>query len=150
MKLRAPFEIYHENTHIGNADGHVCSAENPEIADQLLEILNGSEPRPIWEYHEDMGPVLWWWWIKPEHYPEDGHYIPGHWAGEPPYVGTPNDMGFTVEFEVDMRMLTDADPQGKESTYTISRMVGGWPGYHTHFTLIPMPKVPDATPEAAA
>ena len=36
--------------------------------------------RPIKEYHEDMGNVLWW------KFPIE----------EPPYVGTPNDLGFPV------------------------------------------------------
>jgi len=69
--------------------------------------------RPISEYHEDMGNVLWW------KFPID----------EPPYVGSPLDLGFTVEVE----LRTHAN-----SSKT-ALMVGGWPGYHTHFTLIETP-----------
>ena len=50
--------------------------------------------RPLEEWHEDYGDVLWW--IFP--------------IEEPPYVGSPLDMA--------------------------------WPGYHTHWTLIPMPQPP--------
>ena len=50
--------------------------------------------RPLDEWHEDFGDVLWW------RFPVD----------EPPYVGTPLD--------------TD------------------WPGYHTHWTDIPIPLPP--------
>lgn len=46
--------------------------------------------RPLTEWHEDIGPVLWW-------------DLP---VQEPPYVGSPND--------------TD------------------WPGYHTHWSPIPV------------
>jgi hypothetical protein len=34
-----PFENYHE-TDIGDQDGHVCTAENPEIAATLVFLLN--------------------------------------------------------------------------------------------------------------
>lgn len=47
--------------------------------------------RPLCEYHQDMGSVVWW------EFP----------IMEPPYCGSP----------------LDSD----------------WPGYHTHFTLIPIP-----------
>lgn len=72
--------------------------------------------RPISEYHEDMGPVLWW------KFPID----------EPPYCGGPNDCGHTVE----MRHYEN----GKVKT--VRTNVGGWPGYHTHFTLIDVPEKP--------
>jgi hypothetical protein len=71
---------------------------------------------PISEYHEDMGPVLWW------KFPLE----------EAPYCGTPLDTGFVVEVSV---AIFDG---GKKMT----QMVGGWPGYHTHFTPIEMPDVP--------
>ncbi|WP_116116770.1 hypothetical protein [Paraburkholderia sp. BL6669N2] len=38
-----------------------------------------AEPRPLDEYHEDYGNVVWWCW-------EDGE-----WLGEPAWIGTPND-----------------------------------------------------------
>jgi hypothetical protein len=74
------------------------------------------KPRPIWEYREDMGDVLWW------KFPID----------EPPYVGSPLDLGETIEIEI--RDLTH--------TSTLRRTVGGWPGHHTHFTPIPIPDEP--------
>lgn len=46
--------------------------------------------RPLTEWHEDIGPVLWW-------------DLP---VQEPPYVGSPNDTE--------------------------------WPGYHTHWSPIPV------------
>lgn len=73
--------------------------------------------RPIDEYHEDMGDVLWW------KFP----------IVEPPYVGSPLDLGHAIEFEV-------RDP--KRST-TYMRNVGGWPGYHTHWTPITIPDQPE-------
>lgn len=71
--------------------------------------------RPISEYHEDMGPVLWW------RFPID----------EPPYVGSPLDLGFPIEMTIDW--------QGGVPLKTRVH-VGGWPGYHTHFT--PLPEAP--------
>ncbi|WP_182422048.1 hypothetical protein [Aureimonas sp. ME7] len=35
--------------------------------------------RPIDEWHEDYGPVIWWAWEN------------GQWMGEPAWIGTPND-----------------------------------------------------------
>ena len=82
--------------------------------------------RPIDEYHEDMGTVLWW------KFPIE----------EPPYVGSPNDVGREVEVTIEASMATRVGQVGKDSSYSFSRMVGGWPGYHTHFTTIPIPMVP--------
>jgi hypothetical protein len=85
---------------------------------QLVELMT---PRPISEYHEDMGSVLWW------KFPIDG----------PPYVGTPNDCGFTVKVETKVTTYN-----GAQFTSVPNFDVGGWPGYHTHFTPIPTPAVP--------
>ncbi|MEM1046447.1 MAG: hypothetical protein AAGL24_09860 [Pseudomonadota bacterium] len=74
------------------------------------------KPRPIEDYHEDMGNVLWW------RFPID----------EPPYVGSPRDLGQTVEIR------TSCDPQTVRHIH-----VGGWPGYHTHFTEILIPDTPE-------
>ncbi len=68
-----------------------------------------AEPRPLSEWHEDIGDVLWW------RFPIE----------EPPYVGSPLDMGRNIEVIVDGQSL-------------IAR-VGGWPGYHTHW--MPLPEV---------
>lgn len=117
-----------------------CHRKEAEIMREKLDLL--TTPRPIDEYHEDMGPVLWWAWEEPraprqisKKVVDSGHN--GRWMGEPPYVGTPNDLGHTVEADVLLRK------HGKEKAHQIRMMVGGWPGYHTHFTpLPPMPKVP--------
>lgn len=74
-------------------------------------------PRPIEEYHEDMGDVLWW------KFPIE----------EPPYVGRPTDIGLTVEAHTYLVTHTN---QTEEPV--ITRLdVGGWPGYHTHWTPLP-------------
>lgn len=89
----------------------------------LAELL---DPRPIEEYHEDMGTVLWW------KFP----------ITEPPYVGTPNDCGREVVVHFDVSMHTMVGQIGEDSAMRLSRMVGGWPGYHTHFTPLPTPQLP--------
>lgn len=73
--------------------------------------------RPIEEYHEDMGDVLWW--VFP--------------ITEPPYVGSPNDTGNVVI------VRTIGGRYGNRDTMV---HVGGWPGYHTHFTTIQIPDDP--------
>lgn len=82
--------------------------------------------RPIDEYHEDMGDVLWW------KFP----------ITEAPYVGRPTDLGFTVQTHINVTMITHVDPEGKEQEFVTRRDVGGWPGYHTHFTIIEAPEPP--------
>lgn len=72
-----------------------------------------TKARPLSEWHEDIGPVLWW------KFPID----------EPPYVGSPLDLGQTVEVTIQAYKLMRAE-------------VGGWPGYHTHFTPIELPEEP--------
>lgn len=63
-------------------------------------IIEAIQPRPLSEWHEDMGDKLWWMFP----------------ITEPPYCGGPLDLG--------------------------------WPGYHTHFTDIPIPSTP-GTPDRA-
>ena len=63
------------------------------LADAHLAAIT---PRSLSEWHEDIGPVLWW------KFPVD----------EPPHAGTPSDSD--------------------------------WPGYHTHWTPIPVPATPPA------
>lgn len=70
--------------------------------------------RPRIEWHEDIGPVLWW------KFP----------IAEPPYVGTPLDLGQSVE--VTVRCYGAADKMMRVN-------VGGWPDYHTHWTPIEIP-----------
>lgn len=78
--------------------------------------------RPAREYHEDMGPVLWWTFP----------------INEPPYVGTPNDLGSLVIVEMQGARAVDRN----RSLPSMRGFVGGWPGYHTHFTPIISPQEP--------
>lgn len=74
--------------------------------------------RPLEEWHEDHGDALWW-------------FFP---MTEAPYVGSPLDCGQTVE--VVTRFVRGGEIVEELSRYS----VGGWPGYHTHWT--PIPPVP--------
>ena len=73
--------------------------------------------RPLREWREDFGAVLWW------RFPID----------EPPYCGTPHDLGHTVELH------TQDGPKPRIAARTT---IGGWPGYHTHWTPIAIPAAP--------
>jgi hypothetical protein len=72
------------------------------------------EARPLSEWHEDDGPVLWW------KFPID----------EPPYVGTPLDKGAPISVRLEF--------MGETKFSGIVRP-GGWPGYHTHWTPLIIP-----------
>ncbi len=74
--------------------------------------------RPISEYHDDMGAVLWW------KFP----------IVEAPYVGSPNDLGHEVAVKVETTIAAFDNQRDGEHLYSLN--VGGWPGYHTHFTPI--------------
>lgn len=76
--------------------------QNPEIA------------RPLSEWHEDMGDVLWW------RFP----------VSEAPYVGSPLDEGRSCQ--ITLRLI------GEKHTHYVN--IGGWPGHHTHWT--PLPPIP--------
>jgi hypothetical protein len=69
--------------------------------------MSGEAPRPFHEWHEDHGNVLWWLWpIK-----------------EPPYIGTPLDLGRTVSFDLTVQIGVDVyevEPRKVGDT-------GGWP-----------------------
>jgi hypothetical protein len=69
--------------------------------------------RPLAEWHEDVGPVLLW-------------ALP---ITEPPYVGTPLDLGRAIEVTI----------RDAVRDYKYTEHIGGWPGYHTHWS--PIPKV---------
>tara|TARA_R110002020_G_scaffold350445_9_gene563882 strand:+ start:4364 stop:4891 length:528 start_codon:yes stop_codon:yes gene_type:complete len=94
------------------------SAEAPRDATMV--------PRPIDEWHEDHSDVLWWCWRD------------GEWLGEAPYVGSPLDLGQTVECHTHRE--TGESPAARFS-------VGGWPGYHTHWT--PLPAQPYAPEQSS-
>ena len=87
----------------------------------LTELLT---LRPASEYHEDMGPVLWW--VLP--------------ITEPPYVGGPNDCGQTVEIRTAVPHVQHNLMDKMRDTTRI--FVGGWPGYHTHWSPIPSVATP--------
>ena len=74
-------------------------------------------PRPLDDWHEGMGDVLWW------RFP----------ITEPPYVGSPLDLGYEVEI-----VATIATGHQHANRF----YVDGWPGYHTHWTPIPKPRTP--------
>lgn len=69
------------------------------------------------EWNESCGDVMWWT------FPVE----------EAPYVGSPLDTGLVVEVSV---AIVNG---GKKMT----QMVGGWPGYHTHWTPLPEAPTPD-------
>ena len=60
------------------------------------------QPRPFDQWHEDMGSVLWF-------------FAP---ITEPPYVGTPLDLGRTMSVEITI---------GFEHIELPTQQVGGWP-----------------------
>lgn len=93
----------------------IAALERLETSERWLGAL--TTPRPLSEYHEDIGDVLWW------KFPIE----------EAPYVGSPNSLGFTVEAELILRK------NYKQNKREVRMRVGGWPGYHTHWT--PIPKV---------
>ena len=74
--------------------------------------------RPLDEWREDMGDVLWWCFP----------------ITEAPYVGSPLDLGLPVSLRTEFN---------SEPVLAAVRYVGGWPGYHTHWTPIPIPEAPD-------
>lgn len=92
----------------------------------------GAVVRLLSKWSEEDGAVLWW------KFPIE----------EPPYVGTPNDIGREVMISTKVMTLRGDDPvatvvvepyQGSSGQRV---NIGGWPGYHTHWTPIPMPKEP--------
>ncbi len=84
------------------------SADGSKWEPSRSDMIEGV--RVLAEWAHEYGPVLWW------KFPID----------EPPYVGTPDDLGQVVEVHTF---------RGVVSTFTI----GGWPGYHTHWTPITYP-----------
>lgn len=67
----------------------------------------GLTVRPLHEWHEDHGDVLWWLWP----------------IAQAPWVGTPLDLGRTVSFEVTVQIgldLFEVEPKAVGDT-------GGWP-----------------------
>lgn len=77
-------------------------------------------PRPLEEWCEEDGDVVWWCWQD------------GQWLGEPAYIGSPLRLGLTVECHTHAQ---------NGETPAARFEVGGWPGYHTHWT--PHPDFPE-------
>lgn len=76
--------------------------------------------RPLAEWSEDHGDVVWWV------FDADGN------PTEAPWVGSPVCLGQTVELHAG---------QGPHKDPLLFRgHIGGWPGYHTHWT--PLPATP--------
>lgn len=46
-KFSPPFEIYHAGIEIGDKEGHICTAENPEIALSILAALELHVTDPV-------------------------------------------------------------------------------------------------------
>lgn len=93
---------------------------SPAMEAESRRMIAELTPRPLSEWTEEDGDVLWW------QFP----------VVEAPYCGTPNDCGMTVE----MRHYVMVD--GKREIKTVRTDVGGWPGYHTHWTRIIIPEQP--------
>lgn len=108
----------------------------------MSDIEKYLKARPLSEYHEDMGPVLWWC-LTETGVTGNGKllHIDRKWLGEPPYCGTPNDLGFEIAVEAHLLAPggggTQCEIVADGKTY-----VGGWPGYHTHWTPIMLPVTP--------
>jgi hypothetical protein len=104
------------------ADKERETREELQKAEQQIKVLKikqsglATVARPADEWHEDMGDVVWWYF-------KDGK------VQEAPYIGSPLDCGQKLGFEV------------AENVMIVVDKVGGWPGYHTHFT--PLPPVPE-------
>jgi hypothetical protein len=92
---------------------------NDELIEKskTLELL--LHLRPIADYIESEGDVLWW-------------RVP---IDEPPWVGTPQCAGYSVELHTKDR---------PEPRMVMRGQVGGWPGdeYFTHWTPLPRPRLP--------
>lgn len=91
-----------------------CEADYERRVLSALAAAPSSSPRPLEEWHEDHGDVVWWTWRD------------GQWLGEPAYIGSPLDLGRTYPV-----VIGDVEMQVT---------LGGWPGYHTHWT--PHPAFP--------
>jgi hypothetical protein len=82
----------------------------------LVELVCEHMARPLSEWNEEIGEVLWW------KFP----------LVEAPYVGSPLDTGRAVEVTI----------RDSVRDYTYTQHFGGWPGYHTHWTPLPKPEEP--------
>jgi hypothetical protein len=116
-----------------------------EAADVVRKLPGGWNLGPnlfaLDQWTEEDGTVLWW------RFP----------IVEPPYCGSPLSLGQEVVLRLSVPAISavamvplDGSPNaakplkvGLERTANLgSFMVGGWPGYHTHWTRIPVPDHP--------
>ncbi len=72
--------------------------------------------RPLAEWREEMGDVMWWW------FNEDGQ------VAEAPWVGSPSDLGIATSITVQTAL-------GAPQVHTV--YIGGWADIYTHFTPLP-------------
>ena len=92
----------------------ICGACGDRFTDRIDHIPDCPGPFPASWWAEEDGDVLWWCWRD------------GQWLAEAPYVGSPLCMGYTVELHA------------RDAQRHMHRMhIGGWPGYHTHWTRLP-------------
>jgi hypothetical protein len=101
-----------------SARNFLCQADASAKGEASAAQAPSQIARPLDEWHEDMGPVIWW-------------FFP---MTEAPYVGSPLDCGAPVE------VVTRYYEKCKVVEKLTRHNVGGWPGYHTHWT--PMPQLP--------
>ena len=89
-------------------------------AHEVGERMAGREiARPLSEWREEDGDVLWW------RFPIE----------EAPYVGSPVALGREMLIQVEITLVGEA--------FSVEKRVhvGGWPGYHTHWTRIATPSL---------
>jgi hypothetical protein len=85
-----------------------------QVGALLARVETAGRARSLSEWDERDGPVLWWTFP----------------LFEAPYCGTPNDLGHPVEIHTQDSL---------ERRIAATCTVGGWPGYHTHWTPLPAP-----------
>jgi hypothetical protein len=63
-EFKPPFEVYNNGLDVADADGHLCSAESPEIAQALVEALTAAadnqELNQLFELEADRRAVAAW------------------------------------------------------------------------------------------
>jgi hypothetical protein len=107
------YDYFYSRGHYKQANKAQAAADEINRLRAAVGGAGGGVPaRPLSEWSEEDGDVLWW------RFPID----------EPPYVGSPLDEGQTVEL-VFRSIATGA--------IVHRHQVGGWPGYHTHWSPIP-------------
>ncbi len=112
------FKAYEEPAAVTAAWAILAQAGEPEQPPRLAPKPALDQARPLDEWTEEDGNVLWW--VFP--------------ITEAPYCGSPLDVGRTCE--ITLRLVGEEHVRHTD--------IGGWPGYHTHWTPIPYPDEPPA------